>query len=247
MRGKEGRIAAGGRLQSLDEIPVSVRLTSPMGGSSLSSTVLFEWEDSQAQRTREYLFQIASDPAFGNVLLQQRAVDRELEVTDIPDGQYYWRVAQILPEGVTAPFTASSSFVVDSRPPRIAISSPNGFVSTAPEFVAGRTVPNARVMHAGGEVTAGPDGAFVLPIQSEPGINLFPLAVITTDDRVSHDVLCYLDGSRNVLSQGGSNRVYSASSVIQVAGMLPMESIVRSQWNGSECDGGRVSLLSWLT
>lgn len=97
------------------DLPAPYLIVPVNNAASIPSTVPFDWED--VFGAAEYQIQVAIDPAFGNLVVDQTVTPSYLTFGLEMNSQYYWRVRAINPES-TSPwsevweFTTGNFFVI---------------------------------------------------------------------------------------------------------------------------------------
>jgi len=114
---------------------------------------------------------------------------------NLPDGTYYFHVAYLDELGLEGPYSEPHTFVIDTTPPPLTITSPEegGYVEEEAVTISGRTEPGATLTLD--EEIAGirPDGGFALPFMTRRGRNT---ATLTATDRAGNAMVRKISFSR---------------------------------------------------
>lgn len=115
--GLEGRDSVA-RLRVRARIDPPLAANPPDRGRSLGSTVEFEWLPVPA--VAGYTLQLARDPAFQSPVRELAGLREPNHVASgLPPGEYYWRVAGVMPDGRVGLFSTPRAFSVRLAPPQL--------------------------------------------------------------------------------------------------------------------------------
>ncbi len=123
-----------------------------------------------------YWVEISDDPGFQKVRRTETVTDAaELQLEDLPEGAYFWRVIAVDDAGFPGPRSAAAGFslIFDRQPPLLAVRRPaaDARVRTTPLEIRGLTEAGARLTLNGEPVTLEGDGDFTLSLGLQRGEN----------------------------------------------------------------------------
>jgi len=147
--------------------------------------VLFEW--AEERKDAKFWIEIARDPNFESVVHKGEVEGGSFFHGNLPEGDYWWRVASVLTWARSAPATAQHLRILhDIVPPELRVDFPAQPVPSDSVVLSGRSEPNARIHVADREVRADSHGDFEVAVKLVPGIQ--PVVVQAMDDagNVSH-------------------------------------------------------------
>jgi hypothetical protein len=171
-------VDAGARLSEKVRIPPAPVLESPIDqkvialGAAEDASISLTWQE--VPEAAAYHLQISSRPLFADSLVDQRLETNAATLPRAREGNYYWRVAALFPDGTEGPAGEVRKFRVvagtlspvgDDQPPPLAI---DDFLAFATQvIVRGRTEPGAMLSVNGTKIDVYDDGTFtaVIPLR----------------------------------------------------------------------------------
>jgi hypothetical protein len=133
----------------------------PIFSNAGASVVRFTW--TPIDGVKSYHIRIAKNPYFTQLVMEKKVNAAELQLTDIPEGAYYWSVQSVDDRGKESTESERNRFTVIPRSTEAGLSLElEPFVQHGRIIeVRGKTDASARVMVNGGEVPViGGDGHF---------------------------------------------------------------------------------------
>ncbi len=178
-----------GRDIETDEAPADLLASSDIDFSFFMDRINIPAERARRGEAEKILMHIASDEDFFELLVEEE-VDRaspEYFAHDLPDGDYFWRVAFVDSSGLISRFSRPASFTVSTDPPGIIITSPEDGEEIASKIITlrGRAVPRSRIHINGNPVRSEADGSFVAGINLKYGENEINIKATDSLERIT--------------------------------------------------------------
>jgi len=140
------------------------------------SLAALDFSGNRARIGIKYLhLQVASDAELSNILEDKKMENiEEYQRGALVDGKYFWRVSYIYEDELESEYSPVRTFVVDTTPPGMEISFPQGGEEIEDEFVKvrGRTDKDCRVKVNDKPVFVDDEGNFVAAVYLGQGKNI---------------------------------------------------------------------------
>jgi hypothetical protein len=145
----------------------------------------FTWIEERDQA--RFWIEIARDPAFENVVHCGEVEGNSFFHGNLPEGDYWWRVASVLDWARSAPGNAQHVRILkDIEPPDLHVNFPELPVASDSVVLSGRTEANVRICVADSEVQADANGDFQVAVKLMPGIQPVVVQAMDAAGNVSH-------------------------------------------------------------
>lgn len=149
----------------------------------LPPPVGFAWSGTEPQ----YHFQIAKEPGFKSLVIDERIKSNGFVTGKLGDGKYYWRVSGVN-DGIEGTFSrvGRCQLVQVLKNPGLQVSFPPENATPGAYTVTGSVEAGSKVYVDGAEVATGRPGEFACQVRLKPGVNLIRVEALDPTGNASY-------------------------------------------------------------